>query len=1182
VFWRGFGEGAGLQNPVTEPKRSQNLKRPLTHLPQPHGYNFSSNAIKLLVLALALKFDVVTRADFAAQSAAFLHYYDTTMPNTNEFYDSGGGPNRIGETGFWSAEGRLLTNDVVNGANFINFALEDAPAGGDDAGFSMWPAMDCYLRWHATLPSVFTPAITNMFETQLTANGTNYGSGSTANQEMMLSTTRYLAGSVWGTNAFPSGSEYQTAYGTGDPTGKAYVSNAIVNIPLYGFMEHDSLIYIEYSLGPIYTLEQFAPDPVLRNKARMAFDWAVAEMSGYYFYDNWAIASDRTEPYWVQDNPPTGDTTLMTYLFFGGPTPAIYLTSYASAPYCQPNFQGVLPEVVMAATNRMQAYTHYSTDMENTGSNNVIYNNAYFKTSYITPGYAVYSQAECGVATNFDGSFSITNYGTVSLNMPNQMQRWGVIWNAPNDQTKFWITNPYNPVYSGSYPNIYIGTTVSEETVQLGGTLAAVYNIPTNATRADWVHGGIAMTNYQVLEGQIPTNYTAVIDDAATSGRLFLHYTNVLIALYISTNFTWVADTNETNYFLIPANIAGLAIETAAPNEYTQSTASLRLAAFASDVLNHGSVNTNFLTGPNPAMIYTDRNSNTVQITFGQGAKTNGQSIDYQQWPTISNPWMYQAQLGNLFIFGTNRTIIDNYNTWTETTNSQPTLLTNVPVTMAENTATNIVLTSLVSDAETPSSNLLFSVCNPTNGTVTLLSNGRTADFAPATNFTGTAGFSFTTTDYGIDPQLVLYYNFQPPDTQASNLIADISGNARNAGIVTVGAGAAGYNSSVPPELSPFSAQSLLLTQNDNGANAVALSRMVTTGNLSMTNESWTFATWFNRATQTNDNFIFYVGTSKGFGGDGDELQLYGVGNTNLIALSHWNADNVQDIALAPTNAVGTNQWHHVALVFQRIADGTNNVNLYLDGSLVGTATNVTWALHQNYPLVFGGHNSMTTKTYRWFNGALDDLALFRGALSSNEIAQLATRTVSQLGGWTVTNAISVSVVARTNTPPTLAAIANHTINAGITLVITNVASDTNQPPPTLTFGLTVAPTNAVMATNTGILTWRPTVAQADSTNPFSVTVADNGTPSLSATQNFTVTVNSLDRPLLSNPMVTNDQIIFQISGDFGPDYIIQDSTNLAAWANLFTTNSPALPFTWTDANSTYSPQRFYRLQLAP
>jgi hypothetical protein len=38
-FWRGFGEGAGLKNPVTEPKRSQKPKRPLSPFPPPNGYS---------------------------------------------------------------------------------------------------------------------------------------------------------------------------------------------------------------------------------------------------------------------------------------------------------------------------------------------------------------------------------------------------------------------------------------------------------------------------------------------------------------------------------------------------------------------------------------------------------------------------------------------------------------------------------------------------------------------------------------------------------------------------------------------------------------------------------------------------------------------------------------------------------------------------------------------------------------------------------------------------------------------------------------------------------------------------------------------------------------------------------------------------------------------------------------
>jgi hypothetical protein len=43
-FWRGFGDGAGLNNPVTEPKRSQKPKRPLFIEPPAHRYSFYGNA----------------------------------------------------------------------------------------------------------------------------------------------------------------------------------------------------------------------------------------------------------------------------------------------------------------------------------------------------------------------------------------------------------------------------------------------------------------------------------------------------------------------------------------------------------------------------------------------------------------------------------------------------------------------------------------------------------------------------------------------------------------------------------------------------------------------------------------------------------------------------------------------------------------------------------------------------------------------------------------------------------------------------------------------------------------------------------------------------------------------------------------------------------------------------------
>src|SRR5205085_8697234 len=44
-FWRGFGEGAGLNNPVTEPKRSQKPKRSRLHSSNPNGYSIVLTAL---------------------------------------------------------------------------------------------------------------------------------------------------------------------------------------------------------------------------------------------------------------------------------------------------------------------------------------------------------------------------------------------------------------------------------------------------------------------------------------------------------------------------------------------------------------------------------------------------------------------------------------------------------------------------------------------------------------------------------------------------------------------------------------------------------------------------------------------------------------------------------------------------------------------------------------------------------------------------------------------------------------------------------------------------------------------------------------------------------------------------------------------------------------------------------
>jgi hypothetical protein len=68
----------------------------------------------------------------------------------------------------------------------------------------------------------------------------------------------------------------------------------------------------------------------------------------------------------------------------------------------------------------------------------------------------------------------------------------------------------------------------------------------------------------------------------------------------------------------------------------------------------------------------------------------------------------------------------------------------------------------------------------------------------------------------------------------------------------------------------------------------------------------------------------------------------------------------------------------------------------------------------------------------------------------------------------------------------------------------------------------------------------------------------------------------------MSSPGLDHGQIGFQVSGVTGPDYAVQGSTNLADWNTLFITNSPAMPFSWTDTNAAALPARFYRIKAGP
>ncbi len=176
-----------------------------------------------------------------------------------------------------------------------------------------------------------------------------------------------------------------------------------------------------------------------------------------------------------------------------------------------------------------------------------------------------------------------------------------------------------------------------------------------------------------------------------------------------------------------------------------------------------------------------------------------------------------------------------------------------------------------------------------------------------------------------------------------------------------------------------------------------------------------------------------------------------------------------------------------------------------------------------------------------------------------------------------------VTFAGQGNTPPTVGPVPDQTVNAGVTLLVTNTASDSDVPAQTLTFGAgNTLPASATINPTNGVFTWRPPVSQANTTNVVQIQVTDSGQPNLSATNRFRVIVNPLASPVVSSVTTKRTEIDLVVNGPTGPDYTLLTSTNLVDWQSVLTAMSPTPPVTLADTNYPSGPMRFYRVRLGP
>ncbi len=115
------------------------------------------------------------------------------------------------------------------------------------------------------------------------------------------------------------------------------------------------------------------------------------------------------------------------------------------------------------------------------------------------------------------------------------------------------------------------------------------------------------------------------------------------------------------------------------------------------------------------------------------------------------------------------------------------------------------------------------------------------------------------------------------------------------------------------------------------------------------------------------------------------------------------------------------------------------------------------------------------------------------------------------------TNSFTLTV-NEVNSAPVLTLPADQTIDELVSWSANATATDTDSPPNTLTFELVSGPSGLTVSSG-GLISWTPTEAQGPSTNTVTVRVFDDGAPSLSATNSFTLTVNEVNSaPVLTLP----------------------------------------------------------------
>jgi fibronectin type 3 domain-containing protein len=414
-----------------------------------------------------------------------------------------------------------------------------------------------------------------------------------------------------------------------DPTRAKWLKRQTTNIVRTGMPEFASRPYCMPNAIPLQCLRDLSADPQLAKQAGIAYEAFLAQVAPTWLRGHWVVSPARSYGDLLSQGPNSNISFLWVY--YGGPLGGNPAALPAAAFAYRP--PAYLEQI---ATRRDKPYVAISRISDDKSDIQIArqYPNGFLQYTYMDRTYGLFSQ----------------------ITLPNtplseqQVYGNGVMWDQPEGgPSLLWATVP-GPGASHTHGQIPRGL----EFVQHENSWMMVGAMePTEALHkpaAKLPDGRDVPEN--TVACYIPGSYEALIDDAAESGRVFVGYRSVLVAISLPSPFRWdpakqIPQRGGKNGprdtgFYYPGDSVALAMETACPLDIPGKSTREKLEAFRRTI-----VAKTGLTLRDGLATYVNGKGHRLERRSGEMGRIDGKPDDISKKPFLSNPWMRQPYQQN-------------------------------------------------------------------------------------------------------------------------------------------------------------------------------------------------------------------------------------------------------------------------------------------------------------------------------------------------------------------------------------------------------------------------------------------------------------------------------------------------------------------------------------------------------